>query len=501
MDMSNLENKPDVTKNKKLVHSHIYVEPVNIPGGEAFSLRNPSHKGRTRKDYINEISLCRHFYKNDAIANAVVNRIIDISISSIYHRKENCTEEEMTFFNAILNSILEILPQISLSFLVDGMAIVDIIPKRVVGSTIHQKLGKRRIYFPKTFILRNSAHIILKADPMSAERIIFFEIPPEEVYFIEHKGMYYDGTKNESLYILLEQQFPEYVKMVQNGVRIFRLDQAFPIFRKLMPFDEWPQPYLSAAIPHIAHKARIKEMDYNLATRALEAVRLVKAGNDQYPVTEDDNTLEQIASQLQSRPGANVYNLFANHTVQIEWVYPPLETLLSKDKYESPNDDIFLALGFSRSLLIGEAIRSNTSASSITSLGPISIIQNLRDSIIKWLKDIYTTFKESNNFKNYPNPYFKPIRTADLINLLAFVLKAVDTNILSKNTAASFFGAYFEEEQEQIRNEQKENVQQNEEQNPEPNEQTEQNQGLTQSENFITAISENADVPADVPDE
>jgi hypothetical protein len=131
-------------------------------------------------------------------------------------------------------------------------------------------------------------------------------------------------------------------------------------------------------------------------------------------------------------------------------VYPPLDALMSDVKYNEPNNDVFLAMGFSRVLLVGEAFRSNSGQSLTTTLGPIATLNEMRDRMIEWVRALYVRLADINGFKNIPEPKFAPIVAADTVALVQFALEAGKMGVLSKNTIAQMFSSDFETESQQI---------------------------------------------------
>lgn len=196
-------------------------------------------------------------------------------------------------------------------------------------------------------------------------------------------------------------------------------------------------------------------MDYVIASRAIEAIMLIQAGDKDFPVTEDDTTLEDLRQQMMSRSkyGSSeaIYKLFTNHTVKISWSYPPLDALLSDEKFSEPNADIFLALGFPRILIIGETLRSNSGQAITTTMGPIAALEEMRNSIIEWITYLYEDLAKKNNFDNIPKATFAPITSSEIVELIKYAVDAAGQGYISRNTIAKMLGTDFNSEIEQIR--------------------------------------------------
>ncbi len=406
--------------------------------------------------YLSEISQCRYFYRYDPVASTVINRMVDMSVTKLRNRRGLCNDEEMFYFNALAKTLYPVLQSASMEYLISGMSIIDYGTKRIMGQKLHPSLGRVRYVVPDSMWVRNPENIVLKRVPGSMKRQVFIRIPDEERTFIMNEGVRSDGTEDKDAYIALITQFPDYVRMVRDNVRLIPLDNVHPILRRIMPTSDWPQPYLVPALAPMKHKMRIKQMDFSIATKAIEAIRLVRAGSDEYPVVDDDSTLSEIRTQMQARPNSGagdveqIYSLFTNHTIDISWVYPPIDALLSDVKYVEPNSEIFMAMGFSKLLMTGETGRSNSGNSVAATMGPVSALNEMRANIIAWIERLYVDLADANGFKNTPDPIFSTIAAADTVALAQYAIEAVKLGALSKDTLARMFGSDFETEHEQI---------------------------------------------------
>lgn len=407
------------------------------------------------RTYREELRECRYFYKFDPTASAVINRMADMAVTKLRNRRMYCDDEEFFFYQGLAERLMPLLQVCALEYLISGMVIPDYGEGRVMGNRLHPKLGRKRYKVPDPLWVRNPEHITLKRLSASINRSVYLDIPPDEIHFITNEGKYPDGREDLARYQELVQNFPEYVSAVRRGVRAIQLKNARPVLRKPVTYYDYPQPFLVPALAALKHKTRIKQMDYTIATRAIEAIRHVKAGDKDFPLTEDDTSLEDIKSQLRAREyngiAETIYTLFTNHTVSVEWVFPPLDALLNDAKYVEPNADIFLALGFPRVLLVGESNRSNAGQASTSIQGPVSTLNEFRTKILAWIKELYWEYADLNGFKNIPEPTFSPISLADVSSLVQYAIEAAKIGVLSKTAIAQMFGSDYETEAEQTR--------------------------------------------------
>lgn len=440
--------------------SQTYVNFDGVPGASYMRTVPGLYSSTSNKfNYKETIKLCRWFYTNDSIAGTVVNRMADMSVTTLRNRrksrlnKDSVDDVTMSYFDALAKRLRPILKLIALEFMIHGMAVPAYTIEKVRGDILSEKLGRKRYYIPDNIWVRNPEYLDIKRRPIGYNRQVFAIIPEDDVNFILNKGMRSDGSNDPTGYEELVRTAPEFVKQVANGQRKFLIEDARPIFRKLNSFEDFPFPFLTNALQPLQHKAYIKSMDKSIVTKATEAIRHFTTGDKDYPADDDDiNSLEKTVLK-NSSTGERIFNLFTNHTVKIGWIFPPMDALLDENKYAEPNADIFLALGFPRILTVGETLRSNASDSKIAVTGPKATLDDLRDEIIQWLTGLYQEFAELNGFTRIPEPYWSPIATSDYTALVQFAIQAMTAGAISKDDVAQLWGTDYETVADQLETE------------------------------------------------
>jgi len=462
-----LEEKLQTLQKSKLAKASSTVSVVagtnEVPfvnQGKNYLLGYVDPSNAKKRSYHDTIKIIRWFYENDPIAGTVINRMADMSITTLRNRrktKRNESEVEddvQAFFDALVEQLRPFIKLVALEFLVHGLAIPDYTTIKKRGDLISEKLGRKRYTTIDQIWVRNPEHIVLKRRPTGMERQVFLKVPNDEIAFIQNEGVRPDGTQDKEAYQYLVDNFPAYVSAVKNGQTLFPLDTARPILRKETSYNEYPTPYLQNALSALQHKAYLKSMDRSIAARAIEAIRQVKVGDKDFPADQGDIDATEAMVTQNSSTGERIFNLFTNHTVEIVWIFPPLDALLNEAKYAEPNSDIFLGLGFPRILTVGETAKSNAADNKIASIGPKASLDDLRDAIIEWLKKLYAELAEINDFKRVPDPYFSPISTTDVTALVQFAIQAQAAGAISKDTVAQLYGSDYETEAGQIETEQ-----------------------------------------------
>lgn len=399
--------------------------------------------------YNQTIDFCRHFYERDTIVRTVINRMVNLSITRLRNRRTN-QNVNIEYYDAVAEKLQSFLKSVAAEYFITGLVVPGITYKTTMLNKLNPTLGRKRVEFPDEMWIRNPTNIKLRKKPASMQRSLFLEIPTDEVSFIMGKGQRPDQTNDVAAYRELVKQFPEYVRAVQKGQRLFPIEDMRPIYGELTSYNDYPIPFLQNALSAMQHKEYLKLMDRSMVSRSMELLRHIKIGNDEYPATDDDIAATQTAIAQAAAAGDRVFNFFTNHTVDVKWVLPPLDALMNESKYAEPNADIFLALGFPRILTVGESLRSNSSDSRIASLGPMATLSELRERILDWVKWFYEDLATKNNFSDWPDPYFSPIQFQDMTALTQFAIQAQQIGAISKDTIAQLYGSTYEEEKQKI---------------------------------------------------
>jgi hypothetical protein len=401
------------------------------------------------KDYKKLIDICRFFYKRDPIAGSVINKMVDMSISEMKNRQGDCTEEEFLVYDSLADKLQNFYRDVCLEYLLSGLVIPQYEWVRKPGDEVSYKINsRRRITVPDNIWFRDPATIRVEKSVIPNKRYYYVKIDQELVNFIRTKGKRKDGTTDEETYNALLDNYPNFVKQIQSSsgtkVEILLVDIR-PILGRTLPEDSYPIPFMSNALESLIHKRNIRKMDYSIAARVTAAIQLIKLGSDEFPCTDDDD-FSTIKNQMNYKnvitgETERIYQLFANHTLTIEWVFPDTTAMLNNDKYREVDDDIIAAFGFPRTLITGETIRSNVAGGSdFATSSPIATMEAIRDKLIDWTIELYEEIKDKNNFAHIAIPRFEPMKVYRLsdINIIGQML--YQEGSLSRTSRLETFG-------------------------------------------------------------
>lgn len=411
---------------------------------------NEPDKMQVPSEYPDQLKLARYYYEVDPIANTAIDKIIDIGINKLVFDRNRCSDEEFEVYNSVERLFLEYLKEAALEYLVSGLVVPQASWRAFAPTELGLDTGKRYKLPDKVWLI-DPGYIELKFVPFSTDVEVWLQIPDNIREFITKRGKRADGSFDKESWERLVTQYPQFVQAIANGRTSILLEDATAIRRKPKTYSPYPTPYLLSALESLAFKRNLKKMDYAIASRVISAIQLIKTGNDEYPLTEDDeDQLTDLKTQMlwreKQKNTDRVFQLFANHTLEIEWVYPDTEAMLNQGKYEAVNQDIYNALGIPRILVSGETLRSATSQAEFAMFSPAETIKRMREVILTWVDDLIDEIQERNGFENKIRVSFEELRLYDLGKLTEIAVQLYQNNAISLTSLAGIAGYNFEEE-------------------------------------------------------
>jgi hypothetical protein len=412
---------------KRLKLAKATVNVLDDPQQSGLLFTTTVDKMEIPKDYQKLVKMCRFFYKHDPIAGTVVNKMVDTAISPLRNRKAKCSDVEVSAYDSLLDMLQEFFRNVCLEYLLSGLVIPHYEWVKKKGNELSQQLdSRRRIWVPDNIWFRDPATIVVKSSPIPNKKYYYVKVSREMIEFIQSEGKLPDGTFDKETYKALVENYPDFVaaiKKLKGSTRTLeiRLTEIRPILGRCITEEAYPIPYMENALESLIHKRNLKKMDYSIAARVTAAIQLIKLGSDDFPCT-DDKDFDQIKSQMNLRTttgySERIFQLFANHTLVIEWIYPNTEAMLNQEKYRTVEDDIIAAFGFPRTLITGETLRSNvTGGSDLATFSPIATMEAIRDKLVEWTKELYKEIAERNGFQHTPIPRFEPMKLYKLLDL------------------------------------------------------------------------------------
>jgi len=416
---------------------------------------NEPDKMAIPEDFQDRVKLSRYFYERDPIANTVIDKIIEIGIGPLILDRNQCSDEEYAVYEHMIPVFQKYLKEAALEYLLSGLVLPRVFWESVPPTEINGLENKSKRYnLPVESWVLDPANITLVQIPLLNDVVILMDIPNELRTYVSSGGkvrnlLYKDGIAK------IEEIYPEIFEALRNEPIRYQviLKDQFMVRRRSKTYDPYPTPFLLPALESLMFKRNLKKMDYSIASRVISAIQVIRLGNDEYPLTEDDeDQLSDLELKMLWRNRAKnidrVFQLFSNHTLDIEWVYPDTEAMLNQEKYDAVNQDIFYAIGFPRILVNGETMRSATSQAEFAMFAPAETIRRFREELLIWITELVKQIQERNKFDNRAKVRFEELRLYDLAKLTDLVSTLYQNNALSLTSLSKALGFDFRDEVE-----------------------------------------------------
>jgi len=416
----------------------------------------PKAGALTAKEYEQVVERCRYFYRRDPIASTTIDKLIELGINELVIDKGSLSENQYRMLEGIKPQIVDFLQEGAQEFLVSGLVVPSITFEWKKKPELEEMGVKKysKAWLPKDMWYRNPKNIELKDSFISREPRYYLNIPTEYLRLLQ-KSLTPTTPEDSKVLSDFLTSYPGFVEQIKNGNRKILLKDKHKLFirRKPMVDTPYPTPYLYSALEPLEHKRNIRAMDFALASRVIEAIQVFRLGDKDFPLTQEtEYQLEELKAQISSRYSISpasierVFQLFGNHTLDIEWVIPPVEALLSNDKYKEINNDIVYALGFPRVLIMGEAERSGSADHDFATLSPIATMENFRVKLLRIAKYIFDEVVKKNDLGDYGGVRFEKINLVKFADLSQALLELYEKGNISRSSISEFYGYNWDEE-------------------------------------------------------
>jgi hypothetical protein len=422
----------------------------------------------TTEGFRKTVDQCRFFYRKDALASAVINKMVELAINDlVITTTGGVARSTIEVYEALKEDLLELLENSMREYLLSGLVLPQVDYKKYTSAELRDKgiSNRKSLLLPDIMWLRDPKTILVENVIASGKPSYFLEVPDKLAKFIQNKGVYSTGIEDKALYRLYKKNHPTFVRKVQKfqvgvyPVLILLDDLIFDLRRNYLTDSPYPTPFLSAAVESMEHKRNLKRMDYSIAGRVISAILHFKLGNDVFPLLEgdEDEQVDALLNQMRWRNGdylksdiESVYQLVTNHTVDGKWIMPDTAALLDHEKYFGVDADILNALGFPKILLTGETERSGSSDAEIALVSPTKTLEVIRRKMSELLKSVVRDIANKNNFKETPKISLAPLNLYDLRTFIETLIKLYETKNLSREDLQKEFGYDFDDTLEKL---------------------------------------------------
>ena len=447
-----------MTEPRKLAQAQMFTSVLPSAGNPWSTTEVDKMEVKDLNTFAKIVDACRFFYRHDSIVSSVINKSIDIGINDLVFDSKDLTSNAKKVVEGLLPELHDFAETMALEFLVSGLVVPEIKYANVTRDQLKEMSIKKfeTLVMPVAMWVRDPTSIKINYTMVMDKPSYYVKVPEKLIQFILGKGTYADGTKDPELYAKLKAYYPEFILKVEEKQEYILIEDDSLIFRNRPISDSpYPTPYLYAALEPLKHKRNLRRMDYSIAARVIGAIQLFRLGNDEFPVTEDqDGQFQAIKDQMYWRLTSQkdierIFQLFANHTLQIDWIFPPVEALLNENKYKEVNEDIMIALGFPKILITGEVTKTGTSNPEFATMAPTKTLEAMRKRILRVLNRVIDVTFEENGFSGDTTLKFTQMNLSEFSTLVEGLTKLYNTGNLSRKSYSGAFGYDIEEEMKQ----------------------------------------------------
>jgi hypothetical protein len=380
------------------------------------------------REYHAVIEMCYDFYQRGGIVTTVVNRLSELSMTSVSNGQRKTTDEANEYFDAVLHRapsrLNRFLHTAALEYFLSGMVLPRVEWKEMLGEELSPRLKANKVYWVPVVDLYPPRLIRVDWPASWGEKKYYLQIPKKDIQIIKSAGKIKSQQQKYDWWV---REYPSVVEQVINGVKEIEV-KPDAILRKETSFTEYPTPFLFNVLEGLVYKQQLRRMDFAVASRIITAILLVQEGSDDFPITEEtQGNLDALKNQISyysKNPAMmqRLFPLFSNHTTKLTWIQPDVEALLNQEKYVQTNEEIAEGLGFAKILVTGES--RNAQASEVSTWAIQPMMEELREMFIEWLSPVYEEAALRNKFRQTPVPSFSPIRLQDFIKTAAVFSQA-----------------------------------------------------------------------------
>jgi len=412
------------------------------------------------REYHQVVRMCYDFYQRGGIVSTVVNRLAEFTVTEIRNGQRETNDEVNAYFEALLHDkparFMRFIRQMALEYFLTGMVLPRVDWTEIKGEDISSDLKKSKTYVFPRFDLYPP--LLIEARWAGwGQKTYWLKLPEKDLRMIRSRG---GRIKEQQLkYKSWVENYPAFVSLVTSGADSVKLNDVDPILRKEVSISPYPTPYLFPVLEPLIFKQQLRRMDFAVASRVINAILLIKEGDENFPLTaENSENLDKLKEQILARAGnplqmERLFMLFTNHTTTLEWITPDLDALLSQDKYRQVNEELEDGLGFTGILLTGESRQAQASEVSTWAIQPQ--MEEFRSMVIEWTTDLYEEAKKLNKFSKVPAPKFIPIKLQDYVKTAAVFATLFGEGNVSRTTRDEMAGINLETETELMKDEQK----------------------------------------------
>lgn len=306
-------------------------------------------------------------------------------------------------------------------------------------------IGEKEI--PWRYTLLNPLQMDLKGSKFFGESHWVF-VPDEETkQEIENSsGKQVDVLDETDINLPLE-----FRKLDKEGNYIV-LDQAKLWTMHYMKDDheDWADPMVWPVMNDIMYKQQLRSMDMSVTNSVINAITIFKLGSIKDGFVAPKEHYKKLSEML--RTPTYSHNIVWNDAITMESNYPPIEKILSVDKYKSVDRDILAGLGIP-GILVNGAEGGSFANAFLQVRTLLERLEEGRETVMEWLNQQLRIVAEIMGHREIPTVKFGQMSLKDEQAEKNLIIQLLDRNIISAERVHEIFDIETEIEVERLRRE------------------------------------------------
>jgi hypothetical protein len=249
---------------------------------------------------------------------------------------------------------------------------------------------------------------------------------------------------------------PEFKNLVNSSgkgeeARIVQLNQENLWTMHYMKDDheDWADPMLWPVMADINYKNKLRQSDISVCNSIIKAITLFKIGDYANGFIPGGEYMRKFSELL--RTPTEAMTLVWNDAIEIDHSYPPVERMLSVDKYEAVDRDILRGLGIPDILLGGAGANYATGFLGVRTL--LERLEEGRREVEKWVNKQLRMIAQIMGHRDIPRIRFGRMSLRDETAEKQLILGLLDRNVISIEAVLEVFGEDFDIELSRLRRE------------------------------------------------
>ena len=201
--------------------------------------------------------------------------------------------------------------------------------------------------------------------------------------------------------------------------------------------EDWADPMVWPVMNDIMYKNSLRSMDMSVVNSTINAITIFKLGDVKSGYVAPASHYKKLSEML--RTPTYSHNIVWNDAITMESNYPPIDKILSQDKYKSVDRDILAGLGIP-GILVNGAEGGSFSNAFLQVRTLLERLEDGRTEMLKWINKQLRLIAEVMGHREIPIVTFGQMSLRDEEAQKKLIIQLIDRNLISAETVHEVFG-------------------------------------------------------------